>query len=301
MAGSSQATERNAVLSALMLALVVSLTTTAATSVQDLQATQTDPPFHGSIFVDSDIVRPSDPTVFESVSFTGRGSRTVFDRRVDDWITINAYLFVLVFSDGLASEVVVNPEFGSESAAQAQAETFGKRMGLLPYVLRTNVSEVWIHKGEERFGGGSDSILIHTGQADSHIDDGILEETLIHETTHASLDAEYEDTPDWKAAQEADGRFITSYAKEFPDREDLAESFLLYLAVRYRSGRISPHVKSTIEETIPNRIAFFDARDFNVSPMDETSRTGSDSDGDGVPDDDDLCPNFPGEPEADGC
>ena len=59
----------------------------------DMTATSQDPPFSGTIFIEPDIITPSDPTTFENLSFAGQGSRTMFDRRVNDWITVDAYLF----------------------------------------------------------------------------------------------------------------------------------------------------------------------------------------------------------------
>jgi hypothetical protein len=42
---------------------------------------------------------------------------------------------------------------------------------------------------------------------------------------------------------------------------------LPYLAVRYRSDRISEALKRQIELTIPNRIKYFDAQQFSMYPM----------------------------------
>jgi hypothetical protein len=46
----------------------------------------------------------------------------------------------------------------------------------------------------------------------------------------------------------------------------VAESFLPYLAVRYRRDRLDA-TASAIEQTIPNRIAYFDAQGFAVGPF----------------------------------
>ena len=61
--------------------------------------------------------------------------------------------------------------------------------------------------------------------------------------------------------------FISSYAENNPEREDIAESYLTYLAVRYRSDRISSELKMKIESTIPNRIKYFDNKKFNMHPI----------------------------------
>ncbi|MGW8323491.1 MAG: hypothetical protein ACWGSD_18250, partial [Thermodesulfobacteriota bacterium] len=147
------------------------------------------------------------------------------------------------------------------------AEKYAEVIGRLPTVLRSQVETVSIHLGTEPFGGGNNNILIHTGQADAYVTSGILEETFVHEATHTSLDPSHRSSPGWLAAQAADPTFISTYARDFPNREDLAETFLLYLAVRYRSDRITTQLANQILQTIPNRIAYLDAQSFDVHPI----------------------------------
>ena len=225
------------------------------------------PPFGGTIFLDPDIITPDDPTTFLELESAGRGIRTMFDRRVGDWISVNAYLFNASFDDGLSAEIQVNPEFGTVDAAQVEAEKYAPLIGQLPTALRKDVETVWIHKGVNPFGGGNNNILIHTGQSDLYVRDGILEETLVHEASHTSLDNPHASSAGWKAAQTADPTFISTYAQDFSDREDVAESFLLYLALRYRIDRISGNLKNTILETMPNRIAYFDGLMLDMHPI----------------------------------
>lgn len=225
------------------------------------------PPFAGTIFLDPDIIRADDPNTFEELSYRGQGNRRMFDRRVNDWIDTTPYLFRADFHDGLSMEIQVNPEFSDSLSARSEAFKYAQAIGLLPIVLREDVATVWIHKGTEAFGGGDNNILIHTGQAQLYEADGILEETLVHEATHTSLDADHAKAPGWKAAQEADGNFISTYARDYPEREDLAESFLMYLAVRHRSDRISNALFQTVRQTIPNRISYLDAQQLNMYPL----------------------------------
>ena len=225
------------------------------------------PPFSGTIFIDPDIITPADPSTFLSTTYAGRGTRTMFDRRVNAFVPFNAYLFTATFSDAPPVEIQVNPEFGSEAAARTEALRFARPIGQLPVALREDVRTVWIHRGVQGFGGGNNNLLIHTGQADLYIADGILEETFVHEAAHTSLDADHANSPGWRAAQAADPEFISTYARDNPTREDVAESFLPYLAVRYRRDRISPSLANTISSTIPNRMAYFDARSFDLTPF----------------------------------
>jgi hypothetical protein len=227
---------------------------------------QSNPPFHGTIFIDPDLITPADPSSFKSLSFKGQSQRIMYDRRPNAWISVNAWIFDARFSDGKACEIQVNPEFSSEQDASQVAKQFGFVIGQLPAALRKDVETVWIHRGTNPFGGGNRNLLIHTGQADAYIAEGILEETLLHEASHTSLDSYHATAPGWVAAQSSDGQPISTYARDEPVREDVAESFLTWFAVRYRSDRITPSMKSSIETCIPSRLAYFDAQRFDLFP-----------------------------------
>lgn len=226
------------------------------------------PPFNGTIFLDADIITGSDPTTFVGVEFKGTGSRVMYDRRVSNWITVEAFLFNATFDDGLSTEIQVNPEFDTPENAEVEALYYAEVIGRLPTGLRVDVETVWIHKGTELFGGGNNNLLIHTGQGVLYENDGILEETFVHEASHTSLDADHATSSGWTAAQQADGNFISTYARDNPTREDIAETYLLYLAIRYRSDRISTSLQDKIMETIPNRIQYLDDQVIDMYPID---------------------------------
>ena len=226
------------------------------------------PPYWGTIFLDPDIITSDDPTSFETITPAGQGSRVMFDRRVNTWITVEAYLFNATFDDGLLIEVQVNPEFGSTELSLVQAEKFATVIGRLPTTLRKDVHTVSIHMGTELFGGGNNNLLIHIGQADIYESDGILEETFIHEAAHTSLDDPHATTAGWKAAQDKDPTFISIYARDYPMREDIAETVVLYLAVRYRQDRISSGLADTVLTTIPNRMKYLDEQTWVLHPWD---------------------------------
>lgn len=224
-------------------------------------------PYTGTIFVDSDIIISSDSSALIDVAYSGQEIKTIFDRRANDWITINAFIFEVIWNDGLMSEAVINPEFETVESAEVEALKYGLYIGQLPYCLRIDVDEIWINKGIEAFGGGNNSILIHTGQTTLYENDGILEETLVHEATHTSLDALHSTSIGWLEAQNLDGGFISNYAEEFPEREDMAESFLMWLAVRHLRHRISTEDYELITLSIPNRLNYFDGIDCDLFPV----------------------------------
>jgi hypothetical protein len=231
------------------------------------------PPFSGTIFIDPDIITSSDPSTFTGITAIGTGNRMMFDRRVNSFQTYNVWLFNATYTDTPPLEVQVNPEF-TESEAQAAAAKYGAVIGRLPRVLRTNVKYVWIHRGAELFGGGNLSLLIHTDQAATYETNGILEEALVHEAAHTSLDSPHASSPGWVSAQSTDPEYISTYAHDFPEHEDVAESFLTWMALRFRSQRISTSTAQSIAAAIPNRLKYFDLQGFEMYPVSANSVPG---------------------------
>ena len=229
-----------------------------------------NPPYRGTVHdIDAEIITDLDATALLGLEYTGRGNRTVFDRRPNSWVEIDAFLFDARFDNGAVIEVQVNPEFGDRSGAEQQAQRYAAAIGRLPSGLRAGVRTVWIHEGgpEHLLGGGNDNILIHTGEAENLSRRGTLEEALLHEAAHSSLDPSYKDDARWLDAQRTDGAYISTYARDYPDREDIAESIVAWIAMRYRRHRISRQAADTILGTIPNRIAFFDGLDLDMRPL----------------------------------
>ncbi|MYI06529.1 MAG: carboxypeptidase regulatory-like domain-containing protein [Gemmatimonadetes bacterium] len=233
-----------------------------------------EPPFAGTPWITPDIITSSDPTSFGTVTYAGRGIRLVFDRRLARWTRVNAYLFDTLF--GMREvEFQLNPEFADTVATRTEVDRFGPAIGRLPAALLSNLRQVQINAGDGLFGGSSHTggLLIHTEDDATAfaIDRGFLEEVLLHEAAHMSLDMLYADSADWLAAAAADGVYISEYARDYPQREDVAESILMYFAVRYVPDRLTPELHWLIVTTIPNRIAYFDEKRPDMSPFALTS------------------------------
>lgn len=220
---------------------------------------------HGSTYVSPHIIQADDPSSFQFLNHTGSGMREVFDRRVDRYIDLEMILFQARFRDGPNMEIQVNPEFGSAANAEVHAQTYARAVGQLPLALRKNMKRIIIHRGHYLFGGGYDHLLVHTEMGAEYISQGILEETILHEAAHTALDPYHKDNKVWQHAQQTDGQFITNYARDFPRREDIAESFVLYFGARHQSERLPPRLTEYILATIPNRMAYFDK--LNISPL----------------------------------
>ena len=246
---------------------VVELAVRADRTVDFALETEGIVPYPGTVFITADLIGPADPTSLESVTYAGRGVREIYDRRPAAWITVNAYLFRARYGNA-AVEFQVNPEFGSREAARAEVDAYAAALGRLPAVLLSRARKVHLNAGHELFGGNwSDrSFLIHTGQGQEYIRDGFLEEALIHEGGHVSVEGAHRNSAGWRAAQAADGVFISEYARDYPHREDVAESILPYFAVRYRPERLSDADRTVILATVPNRLAYFDEQGLDFAP-----------------------------------
>lgn len=224
------------------------------------------PPYEGTVFIDPDMVVATDASSFGGLVPRGTGTRTMFDRRLNAFASFNAQLFDARYDDGETIEVQVNPEF-DPTEAHIVAGFYAHAIGQIPAALRTQVETVWIHKGDEVFGGGNQNLLIHIGSiAAQYIRDGFLEEVLLHEAAHTSLDPQHAAAAGWLAAQRADPESISTYARDNPTREDVAESFGPWFAVRARPERISAQMKAQIEAAIPARLAYLDALALDLRP-----------------------------------
>ncbi|MFT7674227.1 MAG: hypothetical protein ACI845_002644 [Gammaproteobacteria bacterium] len=230
----------------------------------------TSPPFEGTIWITGDIITPSDPSLFSNLSYQGIESRVMYDRRNGgEWVTQDAFIFPANFTDELSTEIQVNPEFDF-GQAQTEAFKYAKLIGQLPTALREGVETMWIHRGEFAYGGGNKNIMVHTGMTEvyQNWDTGIVEETLLHEAVHSSLDEDFypANAPlraGWDIAVAQDTAYISTYARDNPVREDLSELLPLYVAVRYFPERIDENTRDKILSSSINRILFLDAQDFN--------------------------------------
>lgn len=226
------------------------------------------PPVLGpTTFIDPDLITETDSSALTGVVANGQGSRTMFDRRVDGDVTVDAWLFDASYDDGLAAEVQVNPELADTTAARL-AEEYARAVGRLPHAIRAGIDEIWVHDGDELFGAFGGSLLIHVAQARSYYNDGFLDEALAHQAVHVTLDPAHAASAGWLNAQQVDNGFISQNAEDAPTTEDVAESFLPYLAVVHGAGRVTLFLQTTIAQQIPARLTYFDDQVFDMYPVD---------------------------------
>jgi hypothetical protein len=168
-----------------------------------------DYPFVATADTVFDIIRDSDPSAFVCLSYEGRATRQMWDKRRDDEFDLNVFLFTAHFSDMPAIDIILNPEFETPEAARNEAGKYTERLGRVPLVFRHGIRQVGIHKGEEGFHADTGKVFVYSGTADRRISENHLEESLLHEGVHATLDHRYRLSPEWIATQESDARFLT--------------------------------------------------------------------------------------------
>lgn len=233
-----------------------------------------NPPYEGTVWITPDLITPSDPSSLRSATLAGRGAREFWDRPAERWTTVDVYLFDARYG-GVEIEFQVHPEFGSGEAAEAEVERFAPPLGRLPSVLLSGVKEVEVSASNNLWQGNDVLGIIHIYTGFGEEAAGFWEEVLVHEGGHTSLDAVHKGAAGWLAAQEADSVFISEYARDNPDREDVAESVSAWFAVRYLPERLSESDRAAILTAIPNRLLYFDEQGFDMSPYQRSTRSAA--------------------------
>ncbi len=163
---------------------------------------------------------------------------------------------------------VIIPKFAlNQAAALRYAKRIGIAVGQLPQHMGLKIPKIELTRGKGAWSARSASpqgIRGSIGRMKESIDEGWFEEALMHEMAHITLD-HLKNHPRWLAAQRADEEFISSYAKRYPSREDIASTYNAWFVLRYRSARVPGNVVSKIAKTIPNRLEFFDSLNLDMS------------------------------------
>lgn len=227
------------------------------------------PPFAGTAFIAAGAITPESVSDLDGLTFKGTEEKQTFDRRVDDWVTNLSYVYTATFRCAPDPvDMVVTMEISAAQALQ-EADYFAFILGQLPIASRAQVREVWIHSGDEAAGGGNEAISVHLGYRDVERD--FIEEILLHEAAHASLDHDFGGSVDevrWRVARDDDDHFISQYAEEFPEGEDVAESYGAFIIWSLdRDQGLFPDVAAQIEASIPARLRYFESLGPDYGPL----------------------------------
>jgi len=224
---------------------------------------------NGTVFLTPDLITSESPSDLVEVTFTGSEERETFDRRVNSFVVSESHIFTANFRCAPDPvEIVVNAEFSDEQA-EGEAQRFAFVLGQMPLGLRGLVHEIWVHDGNEPAGGGNNSILVHSVYADESTN--FIEEVFLHEGAHTSLDYDFGGVVDraiWSEAVTSDGSFISGYAEEFPEREDISESYSAFLIwALHRNQGIFSESAAGIEALIPARLQYFESLGSDFGPL----------------------------------
>jgi hypothetical protein len=228
--------------------------------VQSLSVASAQDYVNSIVGTDFDLITGDDPSCFKALTFDRLEKRAEMPDRNRKGLIRPAYVFRSTYSDGTRLSVFVDVRFGDQKSAGDEALRYVKRFGKIPTDLRVGVNRLVIHKTGKRNSASSDDglIIVYSNNATKRISDNDLEETLFHESVHASWDRKHATSEGWKRAQLADGTFATLYAKRKPVREDLAESALLAFAVIHHPERLPREDLKKIKRSIRNRIMYLE-------------------------------------------
>ena len=261
-----------------------------------------EPPYRfGTIdSLSKQIITYKDPTTFQELIYIGEEKRNMMffgmnkDGKVEKpkKLKLRPHVFHSFYENEIAIEILVYYEKDKNKnfkRVETLALKYAKTIGRMPHVLVQRLDAVHFFEDKEcQQGTGSAwTRTVNICPLDLKkwgIMLFVIEELLVHELVHASLDKPTSGAykplnprisksnkktkklnwSHWRKAAKKDKEFISDYAKS-SFREDLAESFLAWLALRY--NRVDDEDKAKILKAIPNRIKYLDDQNFNMYPI----------------------------------
>ena len=166
-----------------------------------------------------DLIRRDDPSALDCLVELGRRDGEFYDKVTEALVfPPDTAFFDARFTDGARVEIRVHPELGGPDDARLEAERIASALGRLPSALRPGIERVGILGGDATAmaDGGGEGIHLYRENVERRVAANRFEETLFHEAVHTTLDDVHARSPEWLAAQRADGRFLTAYARAFP-------------------------------------------------------------------------------------
>ncbi len=206
---------------------------------------------------DIDFLRQTDPSAFYCLDYDGPATREmVYQGEVI--FPDGVETFYARFSDQSMVEIWVHPAVGDESVARQKAMDLTLPLGTLPSWMRMPGLVVKINPGDRsafaetlgRF------FVVSSDNIEARLNTHDLQETVFHEMIHVALDTDHAKAHEWKAAQAADGAFVTDYALNNPTTEDLAETALFAYAYFNHPERLPVSVKNKLRDRFANRLAY---------------------------------------------
>jgi len=229
-----------------------------STNYTSLDSTSTSPPFGGTVFISKKVLTENDPNAFNKrIKYIGRECRSIYHEHLEKWVELkNAFVFKIKFKDGIKFIVWVDPKYKSKKRAKEVIKKMIPSWGTIPEFLRRDIHVIAILSEGEGANADVTGGVITWHEKTFDIDEGYNEEVCFHEAAHTSVDFDVYNTDGWDAAVKADRNYISEYASDYPDDEDVAESFGAWYALK--SGRLDQSDNEKITSAIPHRLALFD-------------------------------------------
>lgn len=300
-----------------------------------------EPPYSGTVYIDSEWITPADSSSYLGKSYQGVTNFTWYDWSSREWIISDAYTYQLTFSEGVTVRASVHIDFAKEPTSLL--DDWGRLLGQTPTRLLSRLGEFQVVPDSGQSGtnlqanGWTDPthIVLYgddpVGYYEYELATGWVEEIILHELGHAAFQPQHQ-SPEWVAAQNSDPCFISTYAASNSQQEDVSETLMPYLMLRFMPDRVDASDASKIRHCIGERSQVLDQwlgegawTQYSFLPWEkeqeqedpvvglpiwllylatqQANETSVDSDLDGVDDRYDACPNTPqGEPvDASGC
>jgi regulator of replication initiation timing len=233
-----------------------------------------EPPFSGTMWDLPDLIKSSDYTIYSTSSYQGIETRLFYDKSIPDFINYPAHVYKVNFGDDLSIDFEIYTEFTQQEAGNIE-QKYAPLIGQLGKDLRKNIISFEFLKGEEAASAQRTddlnyaNITFHTEWLTSVVETrpegDKTEELLIHESAHLSIDPYVYGQQEWTDAVNLDGNYLSTYAKDNPNSEDVAETFQAYIAVKYFPDRISNSLRDTILSVCLNRFEYFDSLNLDLS------------------------------------
>lgn len=224
-------------------------------------AQQVNPRFENSVVSHNiDLIRSDDPTVIHSIEYVGTGRREMPDKRNDELFDQNSYVFKLAYRDRESLEIWAHSDFSDAQAATGYVELIANAVGKLPKAMRHKLDHIVLHKGNETAFAEhlGHFFVLYSDNVSIRFENNDLEETVFHESVHATLDYIVSNDIGWKKAQTKDLAYITEYAQKYSFKEDLAESAIFAFSLSLASDRLPADLKQWLETNTPHRLNYLD-------------------------------------------
>lgn len=92
-----------------------------------------------------------------------------------------------------------------------------------------------------------------------------MEELILHEGGHVAMQELHFDA-EYLSIRRDDPTYISEYAQENAQREDLSESIVPYFGFLFKRDQLSEDMIYRFERIMKNRIAYFDAQNYDFYP-----------------------------------